>query len=232
MKIAKIWRKWNGMKRSWSTDSSGKKRKPSSLMILIFGWFRLSSKRLFCPKSQVEFQVEWEFTFYLGGNNAILNFSSEFIEKGWDPLSSSQTLRLVNLLRRLIRDYPSLKPTSKYMRALFNGILDKMKFSLDNDVFIPIFPKQFVLFLENSIWLWNSSINHFCLIVFRLQEAKSSFFQRQFSSALKLFRNLLSWEGILSDSALKEIAILSLLNRYLLSAIRVCITHTIFYSIE
>lgn len=55
----------------------------------------------------------------------------------------------------------------------------------------------------------------------RLQEAKSSFFQRQFSSALKLFRNLLSWEGILSDSALKEIAISSLLNRYLLSAIRV-----------
>lgn len=56
---------------------------------------------------------------------------------------------------------------------------------------------------------------------FRLQEAKTSFFQRQFSSALKLFRNYLSWEGILSDSALKEIAISSLLNRYLLSAIRV-----------
>lgn len=62
---------------------------------------------------------------------------------------------------------------------------------------------------------------NFFKIIFRLQEAKSSFFQRQFSSALKLFRNLLSWEGILSDTALKEIAISSLLNRYLLSAIRV-----------
>lgn len=60
-----------------------------------------------------------------------------------------------------------------------------------------------------------------CISVCRLQEAKTSFFQRQFSSALKLFRNFLSWEGILSDSALKEIAISSLLNRYLLSAIRV-----------
>lgn len=60
-----------------------------------------------------------------------------------------------------------------------------------------------------------------CTPVCRLQEAKTSFFQRQFSSALKLFRNFLSWEGILSDSALKEIAISSLLNRYLLSAIRV-----------
>lgn len=55
-----------------------------------------------------------------------------------------------------------------------------------------------------------------------MQEARSSFFQRQFCSGLKLFRNLLSWQGILADSALKELAILSLLNRYLLSAMRVC----------
>lgn len=54
-----------------------------------------------------------------------------------------------------------------------------------------------------------------------MQEARSSFFQRQFCSALKLFRNLLSWQGILADNALKDLAILSLLNRYLLSAMRV-----------
>lgn len=65
----------------------------------------------------------------------------EFIEE-WDPVSSTQNIRLVNLLRRLIRDYPSLKPTSKFMRAFFTSILDKMKLSLENDVFIPIFPKQ------------------------------------------------------------------------------------------
>lgn len=56
---------------------------------------------------------------------------------------------------------------------------------------------------------------------FRSQEARSSFFQRQFCSGLKLFRNLLSFQGILSDSVLKEYAILSLLNRYLLMAMRV-----------
>lgn len=55
-----------------------------------------------------------------------------------------------------------------------------------------------------------------------MQEAKTSFFQRQFCSGLKLFRNFISWQGIISDAVLKEIAILSLLNRYLLSAIRVC----------
>lgn len=120
----------------------------------------------------------------------------EVIESCWDPMSSSQTLRLVNLIRRLLRDYPSLRVTSKNTRAMLIAVLDKIKLTLENDVFIPIFPKQ-------------------------IQESKSSFFQRQFSSALKLFRNLLSWEGILSDSVLKEIAILSLLNRYLLSGLRV-----------
>lgn len=121
---------------------------------------------------------------------------TELIETCWDPLSSSQTLKIVELMGRLGRDYPSMRPTSKYTRTLFLTILDKMKAALENDVFIPIFPKQ-------------------------LQEAKSSFFQRQFSSALKLLRNFLMWQGILSDIALKEIAILSLLNRYLLLGIRV-----------
>lgn len=62
-------------------------------------------------------------------------------------------------------------------------------------------------------------INFFPL--FRSQEARSSFFQRQFCSGLKLLRNVLSFQGILADSALKEYAILSLLNRYLLMAMRV-----------
>ncbi|KFB41410.1 AGAP002035-PA-like protein [Anopheles sinensis] len=54
------------------------------------------------------------------------------------------------------------------------------------------------------------------------QEAKSSFFQRQFCSGLKLFRNITSWQGMLADSALNELAIGSLLNRYLLNGMRVC----------
>ncbi|CAD7093535.1 unnamed protein product [Hermetia illucens] len=122
---------------------------------------------------------------------------TEIIENCWDPLSSSQTLRIIGLIRRLVRDYPSLKSSSKHMQTLFTAILDKIKVSLDSDVFIPVFPKQF-------------------------QEAKTSFFQRQFCSALKLFRNILSWQGIVADRPLRELAISSLLNKYLLSAMRVC----------
>uniref|UniRef100_A0A6B2EHK5 Putative transcriptional regulator binding to the gc-rich sequence n=1 Tax=Phlebotomus kandelakii TaxID=1109342 RepID=A0A6B2EHK5_9DIPT len=121
----------------------------------------------------------------------------EQIENCWDPMSTSQTLRLVGLINRLYHDYPSLRPCSKPLITLFNAILEKIKASLDNDVFIPIFPKQ-------------------------SQDARTSFFQRQFCSGLKLFRNILSWQGILSDVSLREVAISSLLNRYLLSAMRVC----------
>ncbi|GAB0097424.1 PAX3- and PAX7-binding protein 1 [Sergentomyia squamirostris] len=113
-------------------------------------------------------------------------------------MSTSQTLRLVGLINRLYQDYPSLRPCSKPLIELFTAILEKIKASLDNDVFIPIFPNK------------------------QSQDARTSFFQRQFCSGLKLFRNILSWQGILSDVSLRDVAISSLLNRYLLSAMRVC----------
>ncbi|XP_055608528.1 PAX3- and PAX7-binding protein 1-like [Uranotaenia lowii] len=119
------------------------------------------------------------------------------IQLVWDPLSTTQTLKLVRLINRLSREYPSLRRTCKQLRNLFQAILDKLKVAIDNDVFIPVFPKQ-------------------------LQEAKSSFFQRQFCSGLKLLRNITCWQGIIADTALTELAIGLLLNRYLLNGMRVC----------
>lgn len=72
-----------------------------------------------------------------------------------------------------------------------------MKTSLEHDVFIPITPK--------------------------LADSKSPFFQRQFACGLKLLKNITSWQGILNDEKLKELALTSLLNRYLLSALKFCI---------
>ncbi|XP_017466846.1 PREDICTED: PAX3- and PAX7-binding protein 1 isoform X1 [Rhagoletis zephyria] len=126
----------------------------------------------------------------------ILPKVTDIVNQCWDPLSTTQTLRLIGFINRLGRDFP-LKDTSKQLQQLFEKILEKMKLALENDVFIPIFPKQ-------------------------VQEAKTSFFQRQFCSGLKLFRNFLSWQGIVADKPLRELAIGSLLNRYLLLAMRVC----------
>lgn len=69
-------------------------------------------------------------------------FSSDLVEKCWDPMSSSQTLKLVGMIGRYIRKYPSLGPSSKALNNLFNAILDKLKASVEHDIFIPIFPKQ------------------------------------------------------------------------------------------
>jgi GC-rich sequence DNA-binding factor len=100
-------------------------------------------------------------------------------------------------MNQMANDYPSLRVTSKNLQTIFTIITDKMKTALDNDVFIPIFQSS------------------------RSADAKSSFFQRQFYSGVKLFRNFISFQGIVADKVLKNFAISSLLNRYLLSAMRV-----------
>lgn len=120
---------------------------------------------------------------------------TQIVDKCWDPLSSSQTLKLIGVLSRYIRRFPSLGPESKPLQNLFNAILHKLKQCLENDIFIPIIPKM---------------------------ESRSPFFQRQFASGLKLLRNITSWQGILNDNILKDLALNSLLNRYLLSAVKFC----------
>lgn len=72
----------------------------------------------------------------------ILPKLNKIIEGCFDPLSTTQTLRLVKLLNQLSNDYPSLRINSKNVQAMFTIITDRMKLALDNDVFIPIFQKQ------------------------------------------------------------------------------------------
>ncbi|XP_044740539.1 PAX3- and PAX7-binding protein 1 isoform X2 [Chrysoperla carnea] len=121
----------------------------------------------------------------------------DLVEQTWDPMSSSQSLRLVGLIGRFVRRYPTLGPGSQRLQDLFTAIVDKIQQAVEHDVFIPIFPKQVL-------------------------ETKSSFFQRQFNSAVKLLGNITCWQGTLADHVLKDLAINSLLNRYLLSGLRVC----------
>lgn len=66
------------------------------------------------------------------------------MEKVWDPMSTSQTLRLIGTIKRLIRDYPNLNDSSKLLGSLFSAIFDKIQSAVENDVFIPILPKQYV----------------------------------------------------------------------------------------
>ncbi|XP_014239886.1 PAX3- and PAX7-binding protein 1 [Cimex lectularius] len=117
----------------------------------------------------------------------------------WDPMSSSQTVSFVSLVTKLIQDYPTITHSSKFLTNLVSVIIEKMKEAVEKDIFIPIYPKQKLL--ESKVF---------------------SFFSRQCTVAVKLLGNIVRWQGILSDTALSEIALNSLLNRYLLSAMRIC----------
>ncbi|KAG8445734.1 hypothetical protein GDO86_010497 [Hymenochirus boettgeri] len=70
-----------------------------------------------------------------------------------------------------------------------------MKKSIEDDVFIPLYSKSL---------LEDRSSRH------------SQFQERQFWSAVKMFRNVLSWDGFLEEETLQDLALDKVFNRYLL----------------
>ncbi|CAO2632351.1 PAX3- and PAX7-binding protein 1 [Lemmus lemmus] len=119
-------------------------------------------------------------------------------ENMWDPFSTTQTSRMVGITLKLINGYPSVvnaenKNTQVYLKAL----LLRMRRTLDDDVFMPLYPKNV---LENK------------------NSGPYLFFQRQFWSSVKLLGNFLQWYGIFSNKTLQELSIDGLLNRYILMA--------------
>uniref|UniRef100_A0A3Q0RUJ3 PAX3 and PAX7 binding protein 1 n=1 Tax=Amphilophus citrinellus TaxID=61819 RepID=A0A3Q0RUJ3_AMPCI len=130
----------------------------------------------------------------------ILSKLSVLAEQVWDPLSSSQTTRLVSFIHRLLKGYPTvLHGDNRYTQVLLKTIVLRTRRTLDEDVFLPLYPKNV---LENK------------------NSGPYLFYQRQFWSCVKLLGNVLQWEGILSNSCLKDLALDSTLNRYILSALQ------------
>jgi len=118
------------------------------------------------------------------------------VKTAYDPLSTSQTSRLKELIIKLRHTYPTLTGSSKQVKELLTSVIDKFKASIDHDVYIP---------------LGYSKAN--------LEKADSGhalFLNRQYWSTFKLFKNVLSWHGLISDKILIELALSSLLYRYLI----------------
>lgn len=67
---------------------------------------------------------------------------NDLIQECWDPMSTTQTLRLIKLIGRFASTFPSVRSNSKALRTLFTTIHDKMKLAIESDVFIPLFPNQ------------------------------------------------------------------------------------------
>lgn len=130
----------------------------------------------------------------------ILSKLTVVAEQVWDPLSSSQTAKLVGFIHRLIKGYPTvLHGDNRYTQEFLKTVVLRARRTLDEDVFLPLYPKN-VLDNKNS--------------------GPYLFYQRQFWTCVKLLGNILQWEGILSTTCLRDLALDSTLNRYILSALQ------------
>ncbi|XP_076606463.1 PAX3- and PAX7-binding protein 1 [Chaetodon auriga] len=130
----------------------------------------------------------------------ILSKLTVLAEQVWDPLSSSQTANLVAFIHRLMKGYPTvLHGDNRYTQELLKTIVLRTRRALDEDVFLPLYPKSV---LENK------------------NSGPYLFYQRQFWTCVKLLGNILQWDGVLSISYLKDLALDSTLNRYILSALQ------------
>ncbi|XP_028352653.1 intron Large complex component GCFC2 isoform X2 [Physeter macrocephalus] len=125
---------------------------------------------------------------------------TDFVEFIWDPLSTSQTTNLITQSRMILEEHSTCENEviSKGKQDLLKPIASRMKKAIDDDVFIPLYPKSAV---ENRM------------------SPHSKFQERQFWSGLKLFHNILLWNELLPEDTLQELGLGKLLNRYLIIAL-------------
>ncbi|XP_048791286.1 intron Large complex component GCFC2 isoform X1 [Lagopus muta] len=126
----------------------------------------------------------------------ILPKITAFVKSVWDPLSTSQTENLTQLCHNVFEQQVLCRSERSQARQdLINGVVLSMKKSVEEDVFIPVYPTSAV-------------------------EDKSSpcsqFQERRFWSAVKLLSNVLLWDGIVEEDVLRDLGLSKLLNRYLL----------------
>jgi len=121
------------------------------------------------------------------------------VKSSYDPMSTSQTSNLVTFLTKLVSDCPTISMRSKQLRELLSSVVDNIKDCLENDVYIPMYTKHQMESPGNQ---------------------HAQFFNRQFWTVFKLYKNVLSWAGIISDGILSELVLDKLLNRYLLMSLR------------
>ena len=122
-----------------------------------------------------------------------------FIQHVWDPMSTQQTVRLCLILKDLNRNYPFMTADHHQCQKLFQAVCKRLQSSVDNDIFIPLLPASST----------DSPVH--------------AFLERQTWASIKLFKNAMLLDGILSYKVLCEIAIESILNRYILLALQISV---------
>ncbi|VUZ42840.1 unnamed protein product [Hymenolepis diminuta] len=120
---------------------------------------------------------------------------TEIVSASWDPLSWSQTQRLVSVVQSFATLWPTVSADSKATQRLFEAVLQRMEATIQADIFIPLYSKQ---------------------LMSDPQIPARQFFDRQMNVAMKLLSNLLKWHDLLAPAALKHLVFTCLVNRYIL----------------
>ncbi|XP_044063706.1 GC-rich sequence DNA-binding factor 2 isoform X2 [Siniperca chuatsi] len=119
-----------------------------------------------------------------------------YVELVWDPMSLHQSVCLSDVCHRLKEDYSIFEgEQTKPVKAFIEAVISRLRSCVDEDVFIPLYPKKF---LENR------------------SSPQCRFRDQQFWTAIKLLGNMGKWDLLLPESALKELMLDKLLNRYLM----------------
>lgn len=119
-----------------------------------------------------------------------------YVELVWDPLSRRQSSSLAQLCHRLKDDYfLFLGEHSKPAKAFLDAVIGRLRSSVDEDIFVPLYPKKF---LEDR------------------SSPQCRFRDAQFWTAVKLLGNMALWDGVIPGEILKELMLDKLLNRYLM----------------
>ncbi|CAF4916198.1 unnamed protein product, partial [Rotaria magnacalcarata] len=130
------------------------------------------------------------------------------IENIYDPLSAKQTKSLVKTIENIFQTYPTMTDDCKNVQILLKAIVDRLQRSLDDDIYIPLYPKEIIAIGSSRISSNNSTV------------IATEFFFRQYWTCVKLLSNITSWSQILSLKTILDLSIDGLLNRYILIALK------------
>jgi GC-rich sequence DNA-binding factor len=121
------------------------------------------------------------------------------VQRVWDPLSSSQTHNLINNIRYVVNDFPTVAPQTKNLQDLKASLVKRFQESLAEDIFIPLMNK-------NQLEVTNTKSYHF--------------YQRQFWTCMKLLGNILYCQGVLPDDILSQLVLDGLVNRQIILSLQ------------
>ncbi|XP_014679131.1 PREDICTED: PAX3- and PAX7-binding protein 1-like [Priapulus caudatus] len=115
-------------------------------------------------------------------------------------MSAQQSRRLARLLHKMAAEFPTaMAAETRTAATLLRGVAARVRRTLDDDVYMPLYPRS---------------------ILGNRASGAYQFLQRQFWSCYKLLANITLFTGLLSNSAIQQMALDGLLNRYILLALQ------------